>query len=417
VTSSASDAPPALPAQEAATLAPDRPRVVEVTSEPAEAWDALAVRSPRGEALQSHAWGEVKRAAGWTPRRYRIEDAAGPVAVVAVQERALAAPVVGRLPGAARYHDRAGAFGRFVYAPLGPVLLRDDPGAAIAALHGLRAVARARHAALLLIDPSWPADAPLAEALAASGFARARRPVQVSTTATLVPLERDEAAQWKHLNANARRNVERCRKAGVAVERMDAGTPGLALERALGVAYEMLAETGRRKGFGDRLRPASYHNPAQQRLVEAGHASLWLARVGGEEVAHTLVHHCGRRALLFQAGEREAGQRRVPANFLLQWSIIRWAAGSGFTAYDMGGVDNHDAPGLPTDESHPLWNLYRFKSQWGARGVQLVGAWEVAPWPLLGRGLRAAWAASDRWRERRVWVREAALLGEEGSPE
>ena len=56
----------------------------------------------------------------------------------------------------------------------------------------------------------------------------------------------------------------------------------------------------------------------------------------------------------------------------------------------MSGVDNHEAPGLPTDESHPLWSLFRFKSQWGARPVQFVGAWEYAPWPLLGR-------AACRW--------------------
>ena len=67
----------------------------------------------------------------------------------------------------------------------------------------------------------------------------------------------------------------------------------------------------------------------------------------------------------------------------------------------MGGVDTHAAPGLPQDESHPMWSLMRFKSQWGARPVQFVGAWEYAPWPVLGAGLRAAWSASDRSRRRR----------------
>ena len=76
----------------------------------------------------------------------------------------------------------------------------------------------------------------------------------------------------------------------------------------------------------------------------------------------------------------------------------------------MSGVDNHEAPGLPADESHPLWSLFRFKSQWGAQGVQFVGAWEFAPWPLLGSGLRAAWTASDRLRERRAGAELAADL-------
>ena len=66
----------------------------------------------------------------------------------------------------------------------------------------------------------------------------------------------------------------------------------------------------------------------------------------------------------------------------------------------MSGVDNHEAPGLPKDETHPLWSLFRFKSQWGAQPVQFVGAWEYAPWPLLGTSLRAAWSAQDRFRGR-----------------
>lgn len=372
-------------------------RVVEVTHEPAGAWDSLAVRAPRGEALQSHAWGEVKHAAGWTPRRYRMEDDAGPIAVVSIQERALAAPIVHRVPFTGAGADRlAGSMGRFLYAPLGPVLLRDDADAALTALRGLRAIARARHAALLVVDPSWERDGIAARAYAEAGFVPARRPIQVSTTGMLVPLEADDGAQWHHLNSNARRNVERCRKADVEVVRLDADTPGEELDAALSVAYEMLVDTGRRKGFGMHLRPAAYHNPAQRRLIEAGNATLWLARHEGHDVAHTLVHRCGSRALLFQAGEAATEQGRVPANFLLQWSILRWAAGAGFATYDMGGVDNHDAPGMPADESHPLWSLYRFKAQWGAAPVQFAGAHEIAPWKLLGAGLRLAWSAQDR---------------------
>ena len=211
----------------------------------------------------------------------------------------------------------------------------------------------------------------------------------------------DDAAQRKHLNENTRRNLDRARKADVAVLRFDAASPPADLAAALDTAYDMLAETGERKGFGLYLRPREYHNPAQQALIEAGNASLWFARVEGRDVAHTLVHHCGARALLYLGGEAEAVQGRVPANFLLQWSIMRWAAGAGFSTYDMGGVDNHAAPGLPQDESHPMWSLMRFKAQWGARPTQFVGPWEYSPWPVLGAGLRAAWSTSDRLRRRR----------------
>jgi lipid II:glycine glycyltransferase (peptidoglycan interpeptide bridge formation enzyme) len=379
-----------------------RLRLIQVASAEPAAWDALAVRSARGEVLQSHAWGALKSASGWTVRRYRVEDASGPVAVVSIQERDLASPVIRHLPRAMRGSQLLGASaGRFLYAPFGPVLLREGREAAEATLRALRTIARRRLAALLVIDPSWEIDTELAGALTASRFRPSRRPIQVSTTGMLVPLEAEDAAQRKHLNENTRRNLDRARKAGVEIVRFDAASPGPGLARALDVAYDMLAQTGERKGFGLYLRPREYHNPAQQSLIEAGHASLWFARHEGRDVAHTLVHHCGARALLYLGGEAEAVQGRVPANFLLQWSIMRWAAAGGFASYDMGGVDNHAAPGLPHDESHPMWNLMRFKSQWGARPTQFVGAWEYAPWPVLGAGLRAAWSTSDRLRRRR----------------
>jgi lipid II:glycine glycyltransferase (peptidoglycan interpeptide bridge formation enzyme) len=382
--------------------------VIDLTGASAPDWDALAARSPRGEALQSHAWGEVKAAGGWRSLRVRIDRDGEPVAVASIQERDLASPVVRRLPTGLRgLLGVAGELGRFLYAPLGPVLLRDDADGADAALQGLRRLARRRHAALLVVDPAWEEGSALAAALPDAGFTRALRAVQVSTTGMYLPLHADEAEQWRGLNQNARRNIERCRKAGVEVIRIDASSDRGALDTALATAYRMLVETGKRRGFGDELRPADYHAASQAALIEAGHASLWMARHEGRDLAYTLVHHSGSRAVLFEAGETgspdedasgDSDRPRFAANFLLQWTIIRAVAEAGFATYDLSGVDNHAAPGLPRDESHPLWNLYRFKAQWGARPVQFVGAWEHAPWPLFGSAFRSARTLGERRR-------------------
>lgn len=375
--------------------------VIDLTDAPAAEWDALAVRAPRGEALQSHAWGEFKATAGWRPLRVRIDRDGSPVAVCSIQERDLASPLVRRLPGwSARGAGVLGGLGRFLYAPFGPVLLGDDAAGALA---GLRWLARRRHAALLVVDPTWEEGGALADALARGGFVRAERAIQVATTGMYVPLHTDEEAQWRQLNSNIRRNIERCRKAGVEVVRVDEGADPATLDEGLATAYRMLAETGARRGFGADLRPAVYHAASQRALIDAGHASLWMARHEGRDVAYTLVHHSGDRAVLFEAGEAHrpddgtaAGSGRIAPNVLLQWTILRWAAAQGFATYDLSGVDNHTSPGLPKDESHPLWNLYRFKAQWGARPVQFVGAWEHAPWPMLGRAFRAARSSGGR---------------------
>lgn len=382
--------------------------VVDLTDGSAQGWDALAVRSPRGEALQSHAWGEVKAAGGWRPLRVRIDRGGVPVAVCFVQERDLASPVVRRLPGAVgRRMSIAGELGRFLYAPFGPVLLGDDAAGTLA---GLRQLARRRHAALLVIDPAWEEGSGVAAVLPEQGFVRAERAVQVATTGMYLPLRADEETQWRELNSNVRRNIEKCRRADVEVVRFDGSSAPHALDAALATAYRMLVETGARRGFGGDLRPADYHASSQLALIRAGHASLWMARHEGRDRAYTLVHHAGERVVLFEAGEAEQPDEggatptgapappRFAANFLLQWTIIRWAADEGFATYDLSGVDNHSAPGLPRDASHPLWNLYRFKAQWGARPVQFVGAWEHAPWQALGRTFRSARAFGERRR-------------------
>lgn len=375
--------------------------VVDLTDAPASEWDALAVRSSRGEALQSHAWSEVKAAAGWRPWRVRIDRDGSPVAVCSLQERDIASPIVGRLPHAVgRRLGVAGELGRFLYAPFGPVLLGADAASALA---GLRQLARRRHAALLVIDPAWEEGSEQGSALPGAGFVRAERAIQVATTGMYVPLHADEDAQRRLLNSNIRRNIERCRKAGVDVVRFDQGSASATLQAALATAYRMLVETGARRGFEDDLRPAEYHASSQRALIDAGHASLWMARHEGRDLAYTLVHHSGDRSVLFEAGEADRPEDEVAnasgrfaANVLLQWTIMRWAAEQGFATYDMSGVDNHSAPGLPRDESHPLWNLFRFKAQWGARPIQFVGAWEHAPWPMLGQAFRRARSFGER---------------------
>ena len=163
-------------------------------------------------------------------------------------------------------------------------------------------------------------------------------------------------------------------------------------EQALSDFYEIHAVTGKREGFIVRAR--DYELDQWRRLGEAGIASLWFAGLGGRDTGALLLHS-GRLLVYFAAGSREgADMRRTRANHLLQWRIIRWAAENGFTGYDMGGVDTQSAPGVPKDESHPLWNLYLFKRRFGGKPHIRIHAHEYAPNRLLG----AAWRLVRRFR-------------------
>jgi peptidoglycan pentaglycine glycine transferase (the first glycine) len=180
-------------------------------------WDDLAVRSDDGDVFQSHAWGEAKRRLGWNILRYAIEADRHPIAVCSIQER----PLVRRARQAnLRVH----------YAPRGPILL--DPGAAVAALAlaGLRRIARERRSVALTIDPTWDEGSPQAASLGQAGFRPARREVQVSRTAMLVPLQPSDEEQHAILGDSTARNINKARRAGVTAERVDLSDPA---ERAV----------------------------------------------------------------------------------------------------------------------------------------------------------------------------------------
>ncbi len=353
-------------------------RIVDATDWEPSAWDDLALRSDYGDAFQSHAWGELKRGLGWRPLRYVIETSGRPVAVASIQER----PIL-----------RRGPLGRFRihYAPRGPVLLAATPAAAMAALAGLRQIAHSRNSVTLTIDPAWEEGSDLVDALGASGFRLAARDVQVSRTAMIVPLEASEEAQRGLLGHTTTQDINRAIQLGVSIERIDMADAA-ARERAMADFYEIHAATGKREGFIVRAR--EYELEQWRRLGESGAASLWFAGLGGRDTGALLLHN-GKLLVYFAAGSRDgADMRRTRANHLLQWQIMRWAAENGFTGYDMGGVDTQSSPGVPQDESHPLWNLYLFKRRFGGRAVVRARAHEYAPNWLFG----AAWGLARRPR-------------------
>ena len=271
-------------------------RIVDATGWEPSAWDDLAVRSPMGEAFQSHAWGELKRGLGWTPLRYVIEFEATPIAVVSVQERA----------GLGR---RGGPLGRYRihYAPRGPVLLdssRDAAQAAEAALEGLRSIARARRSVAFTIDPAWEEGSGLATALGRAGFRPARREIQVSRTAMVVPLEATDDAQHALLADSTARNINKARRAGVTSELVDltdsaareAALDRLALVRHLLLPPEQIDAALRRVPLADlrRLLMAVQHLAAKD-LPRIGEGRLRLAGGGysksnaGSNTANRLI--------------------------------------------------------------------------------------------------------------------------------
>jgi lipid II:glycine glycyltransferase (peptidoglycan interpeptide bridge formation enzyme) len=364
-----------------------------VTDLAAADWDRVAVESEHGHAFQSHAWGELKRPGGWDARRFRVEWEGRPVAVFAVQARAIGAAAARRAGPLGRVLPRRLAGATYVYAPRGPILLGTGTEDAARALAGAREAARSLGSAVVTVDPAWPVDAAEAVAFEAAGFSPAPRDVQVSRTAMLVPLVPDEQEQHHFVRKSSANLINRARREGVVVQRIDLAAsletdPG-GRESALAEMHALLEATARREGLV--LRDRDYQVAQWRALGAAGHATLWFAVVAGKRWVGSVTLRCGSTLHQFQAGSADGiDLRDVPANHLLQWEIVRWAAGAGYRYYDMGGVDTARARGLPDDEHHPLWNLYVFKRGFGAEGVEYVRAQEHAANPLVGLAWRLA---------------------------
>jgi lipid II:glycine glycyltransferase (peptidoglycan interpeptide bridge formation enzyme) len=251
-------------------------------------------------------------------------------------------------------------------------------------------IAASLNAAVVTLDPAWPVDGPLAGALTGAGFAPAAREIQVSRTAMIVPLFEHEDEQHRLVRKSTANLINRARRDGASAERVDlaSGNPD-EREGALAEMHDLLVATARREGID--LRDRDYQLAQWRALGKAGVASLWFAVVDGRRWAGSVLLRCGRTLMQFQAGSADgADMRRVPANHLLQWEILRWAASNGFGGYDLGGVDAPGARGLPIDERHPLWNLAVFKRGFGAEGVEYVPAHERASSRLFGTLWRLA---------------------------
>ena len=102
------------------------------------------------------------------------------------------------------------------------------------------------------------------------------------------------------------------------------------------------------------------------------------------------------------AGDRTDLRRKYPgAVRLLVWRGIQIALDERRTTVDLGGVDVEGARGKP-DKGDPTYGMYQFKESFGARWVELTGAYQRATHrPRLGVG-RVARALRQLGRSRAV---------------
>lgn len=320
-------------------------------------FSAFVASHPKGHVLQTLEWGEVKRSMGWEPIPLALYDGERVVAAILILKRRLPIPLV-----------RKSIF----YAPRGPVGDIEDWTVLDELFSGVRKVARRHGAIFLKIDPDVPAqNLRFKEYLTARGFRKTVtsegfegvQPTYVFRL-DITPTEEDLV---NRMASKTRYNIRLAQRKGVAVRLGES-------EEDLKVFYDLLKETAERDRF--LIRGYSYFLVIWRELVKKGLAQLFLAEYQGRTIAGTLAFILGDKAwYIYGASANEC--RNVMPNYLLQWTMIRWAKASGCKIYDFRGVSGD------VSEDNPLFGLYRFKKGFGGDFTEFVGEWDLVFSPVF----------------------------------
>ena len=323
-----------------------------------EVWDRIVADAPEGHLLQTWAWGELKAAYGWTPRRYLVERDGAPVAAAQVLYRRLGPYTMG-------------------YVPKGPVLLDDDPTTAESLWGAIHAAAKKMRAIAMKVEPEWlDADAAAHARLQGWGFRPEAETVQPRRT-IVVDLDGDEDEILARMKAKWRYNIRLSARKDVAVAAV--GLEGL------GTFYDLMRITGERDRFGVHSR--DYYERALALFAPLDRAQLFLASYEGEPLGGLMAFAFNGSAYYMYGASSNAHRERMP-NHGLQWRAMQWARERGCRQYDFWGIT--DIEGDPA--SADLSGVERFKGGFGGRVVRYVGAYDHVYRPLLYRLLQLAWA-------------------------
>jgi peptidoglycan pentaglycine glycine transferase (the first glycine) len=271
----------------------------------------------------------------------------------------------------------------FAYAPRGPVATDWSPDAIAAFAEACRSTLhdRAGRVSHLRIDPEIERDGPLDEggalrrALRAAEF-RPAAPIQPNAT-RIIDLRADEEALWDDLRKKWRQYVNKARKAGIVVVDADGDR--------LPEFYRIYRETADRAGF--LIRTEAAYRDVWEAFRPRGLARLLFAQApDGEPLATLFLVRAGPRVVEPYGGMTQAGGDSR-ANYLLKWEAIRTSREQGATSYDLWGL----ATG----------GIAHFKTGFGGREVQYVGAWDLVLDPLGRQVYQGAQRARVLWARRR----------------
>jgi len=356
-------------------------RLVAVEPGSREEWDAYVAADPRGDILQSWAWGEVAARRAERPRRLAVR---GPD---------------GRLQAVAQVLVRPTRFGRSVlYVPHGPLWDRggspsDEAALLGGVLDGLRQLAEAERGIVLKIDPRGDGATEqeleaLRQTLMERGLRPARRSLQASVTQVIELLDGGEALR-KTWHSLARRNVSRSAREGVVTRTVRHAEPA-----AIAEFHRIHAETASRAGF--QGRSLAFLEGVAAEFAPRGGWYLCLASKDGQVVGGMVALRIGERGYyLYGASTRDPAMKEARAGYAAMAGIMGALAADGARTLDTWGIAEGES-----DEAGSWGGFSFFKQRFGGNPVRHAGTFDLVVSP--------GWHAVRDLAERaRGWVGRA----------
>ena len=304
----------------------------------------------KGHVLQSFEWGEIKGEGEWNPYRFIVEEGErNPVAAISILGR--------KIPGLGR---------TFFYAPRGPVGDVHNFKLMDFLFGEVKKFAQKRGAIFLKIDPDISVeDSEFEEYLHSRNFIQTGKGkgfegVQPRFVFRL-NLEPDIDTLFNNLHSKTRYNIRLAKKKGVEIN-------GDCEVEELPVFYKVLKETTERDKF--LVRPYSYFENMWRHLMPSGNLKLFMAYYQGKPVAGTLAFLFGDKGWYIY-GASSNSYRNVMPNYLLQWTMIKWAKENDCSFYDFRGVSGD------ISEDNPLYGLYRFKKGFKGDFIEFIGEYDL----------------------------------------
>ncbi len=331
----------------------------------ASRWDAFVRGRPDYSLTHSFAWGELKGAFGWRPRRLIVHDGDGPRAGAQVLARPV--PLVG---------------GELWYCPRGFLADYGDAAALAELTAALRDKARAAGAVTLKLEPMAREGANLS-ALEALGYRAAGRGVQPGRTIYL-DLSKSEEELLAGMERRTRYNVKLARRRGVT-------TRASGTAEDLRLFYGLLEATTARQRF--LVHSLAYYEKVLALFASA--SAVVVAEHEGEPLAAAFVLGFGRYAYYAHAAS-SAKRRELKATNALVWAAARWAKAAGYELFDFWGIPRAASP------ANPLWGVYNFKKGFGGEVVTFAPPYELAFRPVKSQLVNAGLALAGAWRNLRA---------------